>query len=242
MRILLVEDEPLLRDAVRDLLRGAQHTVEAVGDGLTAMERGIAEPFDLVVLDLTLPKLDGITVCRRLKEARPGLPILMLTARASEDDRVRGLVEGADDYVVKPFGARELVARVHALGRRSTLQTDERSQILEVDGCRLDLGRCLVTRSSPGGGSGTNESVELTAREVGLLRFLHQNRARAVGRGELLEKVWLAPAAMQTRTVDMTIANLRKKVERDPSVPRIVVSVKGVGYRWGQGEDDPVDP
>jgi DNA-binding response OmpR family regulator len=225
MRILLVEDEPLLREGLRDLLKGARHEVEAVGDGLSAVERGIAEHFDLVVLDLMLPKLDGIAVCRRLKEVRPTLPILMLTARGSEDDKVRGLVEGADDYVVKPFGARELVARVQALGRRTSSSTA--AEVIAIDGASIDLGRCTITREGA--------STELTAREVGLLRFLHEHRARAVGRAELLERVWRAPPTLQTRTIDMTIANLRKKIERDPAEPRIVVSVKGLGYAWGDG-------
>src|SRR5262245_65801630 len=103
MKVLLVEDEPLLRDGLRDLLRGAKHDVEPVGDGAAAVERGMKEPFDLVVLDRMLPRLDGMAVCRRLKQARPSMPILMLTALGSEDDRVEALLEGADDYVVKPF-------------------------------------------------------------------------------------------------------------------------------------------
>src|SRR5690348_1454655 len=111
MKILVVEDEPLLRDGLRDLLKGAGHTVEVVSDGASAVNFGMESSFDLVVLDLMLPKLDGIEVCHRLRKARPGLPILMLTARGSEDDKVRGLQVGADDYVTKPFGARELLAR-----------------------------------------------------------------------------------------------------------------------------------
>ena len=225
MRILLVEDEPLLRAGVTDLLRGAGHAVEAVGDGATAVERGVELPFDLVVLDLMLPKLDGLEVCQRLKRARPSLPILMLTARGSEDDKVRGLGEGADDYVVKPFGARELLARVQALGRRARTDATHDEERLEIDGARFDLGRCRVERDGA--------SCELTGREVGILRWLHLHRARVVTRSELLEHVWRASAALQTRTVDMTIANLRKKIERDPADPRIVVSVKGVGYSWG---------
>ena len=223
MKILLVEDEPLLREGVTDLLRGAKHEVVAVADGASGAERGVSEAFDLVLLDLMLPKLDGFAVCKRLKAARPSLPILMLTARGSGDDKVRGLLEGADDYVVKPFGARELLARVLAIGRRAPRGND--AELLEADECVLDLGRCIATRD------GT--SAELTAREVGLLRFLFQHRARAVSRGELLEQVWRAPPTLQTRTVDMTVANLRKKIERDPAEPRIVVSVKGVGYAWG---------
>jgi DNA-binding response OmpR family regulator len=225
MKILLVEDEPLLRDGLTDLLRGAHHEVEAVGDGVSALSRGTEGDFEIVVLDLMLPKLDGIEVCRRLKTARPQLPILMLTARASEDDRVRGLLEGADDYIVKPFGARELLARIQVIARRALPRESER---LEIDGCLIDLGRCRAERNG--------ESIELTAREVGIVRWLYKHRARAVSRAELLSEVWKVAPTLQTRTVDMTIANLRKKIERDPTAPRIVVSVKGVGYAWGAGE------
>jgi DNA-binding response OmpR family regulator len=223
-KILLVEDEPLLRAGVTDLLRGAGHEVVAVADGEAAVAHGTEQPFDLVLLDVMLPKLDGIQVCQRLKRARPLLPILMLTARGSEDDKVRGLLEGADDYVVKPFGARELLARVQALGRRAHAQ-QEGDERLSIDGLKLDLGMCKAERDGV--------TTDLTAREVGLLRFLHLHRGRAVSRAELLEHVWNASASLQTRTIDMTVANLRKKIERDPTTPRIVVSVKGVGYVWG---------
>src|ERR1017187_6582354 len=117
MRILVVEDDPLLRDGLVDLLKGAGHTVDMVADGLTATKRGMDPELDLVLLDIMLPKLDGIEVCRRLRKARPDLPILMLTAKGDEEDKVRGLKVGADDYVTKPFGARELLARIAALGR-----------------------------------------------------------------------------------------------------------------------------
>jgi DNA-binding response OmpR family regulator len=225
MKILVVEDELALRDGLRDLLGRAGHEIEAVQDGLTAARRGTEESFDLVLLDLTLPKLDGIDVCRRLRNARPALPILMLTARGSEDEKVRGLKAGADDYVTKPFGARELLARVDAIARRASVAPAD-PDTLEADGLRVDLGRCAATRD--------RRSIELTPREVGILRWLHRHRARAVSRGELLEHVWGAPATLETRTVDVTIANLRHKIERDPSAPRVIVSVKGVGYAWGE--------
>jgi len=226
MRILVVEDEPVLRDGLVDLLGGAGHTVTAVGDGQAAVTAGTEEPFDLVLLDLMLPKLDGIEVCRRLRTARPALPILMLTARGAETDKVRGFRVGADDYVTKPFGTKELLARVEALGRRAR-GTPEAAEVLEADGCTLDLGRCCAERE------GTE--TPLTAREVGILRWLHRHRSRAVARGELLEHVWNVPPTLETRTVDVTIANLRRKIERDTADPRIIVSVKGVGYAWGAG-------
>jgi DNA-binding response OmpR family regulator len=179
-----------------------------------------------VLLDLALPGLDGIEVCERLRALREELLILILTARGREDDKVRGLSAGADDYVTKPFGARELLARIEALSRRARREAPAPEHI-EADGCRLDLGRCLAVRSE--------SSISLTAREARILRLLYTNRARAISRAELLERVWGASGRLQTRTVDMTIANLRQKIERDVSEPRIVVTVKGVGYAWGQG-------
>ncbi len=222
MHILVVEDEPGLREGLTDLLRGDGHAVDAVGDGLAGAERGTAEPYDLVVLDLMLPKLDGIDVCRRLRAARPGMPILMLTARGSEDDKVRGLGEGADDYVTKPFGARELLARVRALGRRAPTESVER---IDADGVILDLARLVVVRGE--------DRTPLTPREAGMLRWLHRHAGRAVTRAELLEHVFGQRGDLQTRAVDMAIAVLRKKVERDPARPRVIVSVKGAGYTWG---------
>jgi len=226
LNILVVEDEPVLRDGLTDLLTGAGHTVVAVGDGQAAVERGTEEAFELVLLDLMLPKVDGIEVCRRLRLARPALPILMLTARGAEQDKVRGFRVGADDYVTKPFGTKELLARVEALGRRARRAPDEPER-LTADGCTLDLARCTAERGG--------KSAPLTPREVGILRWLHRHRTRAVTRGELLEHVWHVPPTLETRTVDVTIANLRRKIERDTSDPRIIVSVKGVGYAWGPG-------
>jgi two-component system response regulator RegX3 len=227
LKVLIVEDEPTLRNGLTDLLEGAGHLVEAVDDGLKAVARGVSPEVDLVVLDLALPGIDGLEVCRRLRTARPEVLILMLTARAREDDKVEGLSTGADDYVTKPFAARELLARIDALSRR--FRRDGATPVpeqLELDGCLLDLGRCTANRSG--------ETVPLTAREVRILRLLYQNRVRAMTRGELLEKAWGASSNLQTRTVDMTIANLRQKIERDASTPRIVTTVKGVGYAWGQ--------
>ena len=227
MKILVVEDDPMLREGLNDLLSGAGHEVQVAADGAVGVQKGKDEAFDLVVLDLMLPRLDGLEVCRRLRTVRPSLPVLMLTARGAEDDKVRGLKAGADDYVTKPFGARELLARVEAFERRALASPTE-PEVLEVDDCTLDLGRCLARRG--------DEEIILTAREVGILRWLHRHRNRSVPRSELLEQVWGTVGTLQTRTVDMTIAKLRQKIERDPSSPRIVVTVTGVGYAWS---DDP---
>jgi DNA-binding response OmpR family regulator len=227
MRILIVEDERTLREGLSDLLSAAGHEVIAHENGREAVESGIQQVFDLVLLDLMLPDLDGIEVCRRLRRARPSLHILMLTARGSEDDKVAGLEAGADDYLTKPFAVRELLARVTALGRRAAAVPAE-PEIVEADGCTIDLGRLEANRDG--------EAVSLTPREAGILRWLYRHRARAVPRSELLERIWGSSGELQTRTVDMTIANLRQKVERDPSEPRIVLTVTGAGYAWG-GDD-----
>ncbi|NVB84512.1 MAG: response regulator transcription factor [Kofleriaceae bacterium] len=222
MRILVVEDEPALRDGIVDLLEGDGHDVTAVGDGMAGVEMGLRDPFELVVLDLMLPRLDGMEVCRRLRAARPGMPILMLTARGSEDDKVRGLVEGADDYVTKPFSARELLARVRVLGRRAPVS--ESLDEVQVDGAVIDLARMTVVRGE--------RRTALTPREVGIVRWLYRHQERVVSRAELLEQVFGQRGDLQTRSVDMAIAVLRKKVEADPANPTLIVSVKGAGYAW----------
>lgn len=225
-RLLVVEDEPALREGLEALLEASGYAVESCADGEQALRQGADPRIDCVLLDLMLPRIDGFAVCRRLRELRPALPIVMLTARGAEDDKVRGLRLGADDYVTKPFGARELVARIEALGRRLGQPAGEELATIEIDGLKIDLGRFQAEREG--------ERISLTAREADILRWLFQHRSRAVSRAELLEVVWQAPGDLRTRTVDMTIANLRQKIERDPSEPRIVITVKGVGYAWGE--------
>src|SRR5689334_10815042 len=222
VRILVVEHEQSLRDGIVDLLTGDGHDVTAVGDGVAGVEAGLRDPFDLVLLDLMLPRLDGMEVCRRLRSARPGTPILMLTARGSEDDKVRGLMEGADDYVTKPVSARELLARIRVLGRRAP-QSESLDEVT-VDGAVIDLARMVVVRG--------DARVTLTPREVGIVRWLYKHQDRVVSRAELLEQVFGQRGDLQTRAVDMAIAVLRKKVETDPAKPTLIVSVKGAGYAW----------
>lgn len=222
VRILVVEDEASLRDGIVDLLTGDGHDIVAVGDGMAGVEAGLRDPFDLVLLDLMLPRLDGMEVCRRLRAARPGTPILMLTARGSEDDKVRGLMEGADDYVTKPFSARELLARIRVLGRRSP--QGESLDEVTIDGAVIDLARMVVVRGEA--------RATLTPREVGIVRWLYKHQDRVVSRAELLEQVFGQRGDLQTRAVDMAIAVLRKKVEADPANPTLIISVKGAGYAW----------
>jgi len=224
MKILVVEDDASLREGLVDLLEGAGHEVEAVADGQSAVERGSAGSFDVVLLDLMLPRLEGVEACKLLRGTRPHLGILMLTARGAHRDRVRGLRAGADDYLPKPFAPDELLARLDAIGRRLCAATAE-AERLEADGCLLDLGRLSCERD------GLRSS--LTPREAGILRWLHRHRDRAVSRSELLERVWGVRGDLETRTVDASIVKLRKRVERDPRRPCIVVSIQGVGYAWG---------
>jgi DNA-binding response OmpR family regulator len=224
VRILIVEDEAALRAGLHDLMVGDGHEVQSVGDGMAAVELGIKEPFDVVLLDIMLPKLDGIEVCRRLRAARPGLSILMLTARGSEDQKVAGLSEGADDYVTKPFAARELLARVRALGRRHLGKSE--NETISVGGLTLDLGQLIGEREG--------ESFKLSLREVGIIRLLHRNTPNPVSRSALLEAVWGSRGDLETRAVDMAVATLRKKVEEQPSKPALLLTVKGVGYRWAE--------
>ena len=172
MRILVVEDEDALREGLSDLLEGDGNSVTSTADGQRGLELGLAEHFDLVVLDRMLPGLDGVDVCRRLRTARPGLSILMLTALGGEDDKVTGLNEGADDYMTKPFGARELLARVRALGRR---HQEPDSEELRVGAVMMDLGKLQV--SHPRGDS------SLSPREAGILRLLHRTAGQPVSRG-----------------------------------------------------------
>jgi DNA-binding response OmpR family regulator len=226
LRILVVEDERVFREALCDLLEGAGHDVAWTGDGADAVRKVAGATFDAVVLDVMLPSLDGIAACRKLRESGHEVPVVLLTALGAEDDKVRGLEAGADDFVTKPFGARELLARLEAVVRRAR-PTGTREH-LEADGCVLDLGRCRTVR-------GGDETV-LTAREADVLRWLYRHRGTAVSRADLLQHVWHVPGHLRTRAVDMAISTLRQKIERDPAAPRIVVSVKGVGYAWGPAD------
>jgi two-component system, OmpR family, alkaline phosphatase synthesis response regulator PhoP len=229
MHILIVEDEPSLREGLHELLDAHGHDVISLGtaelawDQLQSARNGESCGIDLILLDWMLPGMDGRALCRQVRAANLEVGVLMLTARGSEEDKVTGLREGADDYLTKPFGMNELLARIDSLARR--LPQSSRALQLEIDGCDLDLGRCQAIRN------GIEQS--LTAREAAILRLLWKHRDRAVGRDELLEKVWSAPGDLQTRTVDMAIVKLRQKIERDASRPKIVVTMKGIGYAWG---------
>ena len=222
IRILVVEDEESIREGVADVLAYHGYHPEAVGTGEDGLERGRRERFDLVILDVMLPGIDGFNVCEKLRAERPRLPILMLTAKGSEDDVVHGLRLGADDYVTKPFSIRELTARVEALLRRTGRLEAEQSFAFgpwQVDGVGL--------RATHGG-----RDAQLTAREVDLLRLFARERGRVVSRRRLLQEVWEMANVEQieTRTVDVHIAKLRKKIDRD-GAESLIRTVRGAGYR-----------
>jgi two-component system response regulator ResD len=227
-RVLIVEDDPTVAEVVTRYLEREGFAVESVADGRDALERTDAHLPDLVVLDIMLPGLDGLEVCRRLR-ARAPVPVVMLTARGSEEDRVLGLDLGADDYVSKPFSPRELTARVKAVLRRARSPLDERSpdiertETLEYDGLSIDLG----AREARIRG----ELATLTAREFELLAFLVRRPRQVFRRDELLEHVW-GYTYGDTSTVTVHIRRLREKIEDDPSAPRRITTVWGVGYRF----------
>jgi DNA-binding response OmpR family regulator len=223
-RVLIIEDDPNVAEVVGRYLEREGYAVERVADGAAGLRRALDEPPDLVVLDLMLPSMGGLEVCRRLREAVP-VPVIMLTARGEEADRIAGLELGADDYVAKPFSPRELTARVKAVLRRAagTVATQAESRVLRSGDLEVDL---VVHEVRLGG-----ELVALTVKEFDLLAHLMRHPRRAFRREELLEQVW-GFAYGDTSTVTVHVRRLREKIELDPSAPRHVCTVWGVGYRF----------
>lgn len=232
-RVLVVEDEPSIRELVcLHLGLEGLDCVEA-GDGQQALDLARREPFDLVVLDLMIPTLDGVTVCRALRRDTPNadVPVLMLTARREESDKVLGLESGADDYLTKPFGTRELVARVRALLRRPRAsqmaaaggegRSDRPIVVHEVE---IDPARHRVT---VGG-----RPVELTAQEFQLLHLLASRAGIVFSRGALLARIWKGEVHVTERSVDTLVKRVRRKIEADPAEPRLILTVWGVGYKF----------
>ncbi len=219
-RILLVDDEPSIQKMLVHALEREGFQVHAVGDGEAALQAvGSYEPH-LIILDIMLPKLDGTEVCRRVR-SKSDVPIIMLTAKDDEIDRVVGLELGADDYVTKPFAVRELVARVRAIMRRSTVPQGQRQDELSYDGLKINLPSRRV--------SVANEEVDLTYTEFELLVTLASNPGRVFSRSTLLTRVW-GDEFRDERTVDVHIRHLREKIEHDPRNPEFIHTARGVGY------------
>lgn len=231
-KLLIIEDDAAIRRGVADAVRFAGYEPLEAADGRLGREMALRREYALLLLDLVLPHRDGLEILREVRAVRPTLPVVILTARGDEDDRIAGLNLGADDYVVKPFSVRELLARVEAVLRRSPQRPRDVVRVPVLSGV-ADLAVAEVRYHD-------GRRVELSERECDLLRYLAIHAGRAVSREELLENVWrLNPRGLATRTVDVHIARLREKLQDDSSKPRIIVTVRGQGYLFRAAE--PVD-
>jgi two-component system alkaline phosphatase synthesis response regulator PhoP len=222
-RILVVEDDAAIRRGLVDALGFAGYATLEASEGAAGLAAALDADCDLLLLDLVLPGRDGLTILREIRAMWSRLPVIVLTARGSEDDRVRGLDLGADDYVVKPFSIKELLARIEAVLRRAP-ERPRAVALVCFEGGQANLDRNEIQFDDGG-------RIELSDRERELLGYLARHAGRAVSRDELLAKVWgLNPAGITTRTIDMHIARLREKLRDDPSSPRVVLTVRGQGY------------
>jgi DNA-binding response OmpR family regulator len=219
--VLVIEDDAPIRRGVVDALAFYGFGVTEAADGETGAQRALAQEVDLVLLDIMLPRRNGLDVLRDVRDAKPTLPVILLTARGDEDDRVRGLRLGADDYVVKPFSVKELIARVEAVLRRSPERAGDEPEIA-IPGGTIDLARREI-RFAEG------DRIDLSQREAELIRYLAEHAGRAIAREEILTRVWqLDPTGVETRTIDMHVARLREKLGRES----IIRTVRGKGYMW----------
>ena len=223
-KILLVEDEEGLRMTLCDRLRKEGYSVEFAADGCEGLHRAIGNSFDLAILDVVLPRKNGLDVCRDIRRAGSLLPILMLTARDQITDKVVGLKIGADDYLTKPFEMIELMARVEALLRRAQSASHATNAVQQFGPLRVDLRGTLVTRAG--------KDVPLSAREFQLLRYFVGHRGTTLSRDEILREVWGYSDEAYTRTVDVHVAGLRHKLEEDPKQPELILTVLGLGYKF----------
>lgn len=222
MRLLIIEDEAPMRTALLETLKAEGYRVLAAADGPSGLEIACSEPFDLILLDVMMPGLDGFAVCRELRKRGKMMPILILTAKGRVDDRVEGLDSGADDYLMKPFSLRELLARVRALLRRAEREEFVADQVV-IGEVLIDFGRREMIRG--------DSRQSLSGKEAGILHLLVANMGETVSRERFLDVVWGYHAYPSTRTVDNFIAGLRAKLEPDPANPRHLLTVRGIGYR-----------
>jgi DNA-binding response OmpR family regulator len=229
-RVLVVEDDSAIRQGIVDALKFKGYEVYEAKTGSAGLEMAVRSDCELVLLDLILPERDGLEILREVRATRPALPVIILTAKGDENDRVQGLQLGADDYVVKPFSVKELLARVEAVLRRSAERPSDLKRI-NVPGGFADLSRSEI-RFNDG------KRRELSEREIELLRYLACNSGRAISRDEILSRVWRIPVGkMETRTIDMHIVRLREKLRDDPENPRVLMTIRGKGYMFaGEGK------
>jgi two-component system alkaline phosphatase synthesis response regulator PhoP len=222
-RILIVEDEPAMVAGLRDNFEYEGYEVISAGDGVEGLERALNENPDLIVLDVMMPRMSGLDVCKQLKTKKPSLPIIMLTARGQEVDKVVGLELGADDYVTKPFSIRELMARVKAVLRRAA-PAEAPVEIYRFSDVEVNVRRNEVLRNG--------SRVELSAKEFALLAYFVTHPAETLSRDRLLDAVWGYENYPNTRTVDTHIVHLRQKLEPNPEEPRFILTVHGTGYKF----------
>ncbi len=227
-KILIVEDEELIRIALVDDFRHEGYDVDYAEDGLTGYEKAKNPDIDLIILDIMLPEMNGFDICRNLRMQKINTPVIMLTAKGQEIDRVVGFEIGADDYVTKPFSPRELQSRVKAVLRRMEKKPENTGENLFCSG-GLEVDFLQYECRKDG------KELGLTFHEFELLKYLIQNRGRVINRDELLDKIWGKDVFVTPRTVDTHVANLRKKIEDNPSVPKLILSVRGVGYKIASG-------
>ncbi|HLK35079.1 MAG TPA: response regulator transcription factor [Terriglobales bacterium] len=222
-KILIVEDEPAMVSGLRDNFEFEGYEVISAADGVEGLERALKDSPDLVVLDVMMPRMSGLDVCKQLKAKKPALPIIMLTARGQEVDKVVGLELGADDYVTKPFSIRELLARVKAVLRR-TQNAPKNQEHYSFGDVEVNVRSCRVIRGG--------RPIEFSAKEFELLRYFLSHPGETVSRDRLLEDVWGYDRYPTTRTVDAHIVRLRQKVEPKPEEPQFILTVHGVGYKF----------
>jgi DNA-binding response OmpR family regulator len=224
-RLLIVEDETAIRSGLLDLFVFHGFDVDSAADGREGLRKALGGGFDLILLDVMLPGIDGFEICNRMRAADPEQPIILLTAKTSDEDIVQGLSLGADDYVAKPFSVTQLVLRVQAVLRRARSGQEERAFIRLGDSLEIDTRNLSGRRGA--------EQVAFTRREIDVLQYLAANAERPVPREELLHRVWGYGKGLniETRTVDIHIAKLRRKIEPDPAEPRYLITVRGAGYR-----------
>jgi DNA-binding response OmpR family regulator len=222
-KILIVEDEPNMVAGLRDNFEFEGHQVITAPDGVAGLERALSESPDLVILDVMMPRMSGLDVCKQLKAKKPSLPIIMLTARGQEVDKVVGLELGADDYVTKPFSIRELLARVKAVLRRAGIvaKPSEKYAFGDVE---VNLRSCQVSKRG--------KTVDFSSKEFDLLKFFLHHPGETLSRDRLLEEVWGYDHFPTTRTVDAHVVRLRQKVEPRPEEPRFILTVHGTGYKF----------
>ncbi len=222
-KILVIEDEPDIVRGLKDALGFEGFDVEAAGTGEEGVKAARETAPDCVILDLMLPDANGYQVCERIRDFSSVVPIIMLTARSQEADKIRGLESGADDYMTKPFSVGELCARVKAIFRRLNRAASSADELLNIGAAEIDLKKHTLTRG--------RKSVALTFYEVELLKFLHERAEQPVSRDEILDKIWGVQAQPTNRTVDNFIVKLRKKLEEDHKRPRHIMTVYGCGYK-----------